>query len=280
VGQATAPAAEPEPEPAYKPDRAWDKLLLVVGAAVVVVALLVVPGILNRSGGNPVAAAAQATMDSSGVRMSFDMSVDGPFRMTMRGNGVLNGETKRAAIALDTEVTGAENRSFQLREILDEDSAYIRAPGADLGLGDRWFRCSAGGFDDFAGKDGFLGGVASASPKEWMGELEKFSDDFALVGNDSLGNHYAGTLDPQALIDGIREEHGDVQADWTERLNPTVRYDIWIDDQGLLRRMNMNATFGPVMTMTVAVDFSDYGIHPQIDLPPDSQVQDSSGISS
>jgi hypothetical protein len=32
--------------------------------------------------------------------------------------------------------------------------------------------------------------------------------------------------------------------------------------------------------MAATVDFSDYGISPQIDVPPDSQVQDLSGISS
>jgi hypothetical protein len=149
-----------------------------------------------------------------------------------------------------------------------------------LGIGDGWIRCSAGSFDDFAGKDGFLGGAASASPKELIGELDKYSDDFALVGNDSLGQHYAGSIDPQALIDGIRDEHGDVEADWVERLNPSVRFDLWINSDGLIRRMSVNAEFGPLLTMAIAVDFTDYGINPQINLPPDSQVRDASALTS
>jgi hypothetical protein len=55
----------------YKPDPAWNKLLLVVGAAVVVAAILIVPGILNRGGENPVAAAAEATSEAPGVRITF-----------------------------------------------------------------------------------------------------------------------------------------------------------------------------------------------------------------
>jgi hypothetical protein len=37
--------------------------------------------------------------------------------------------------------------------------------------------------------------------------------------------------------------------------------------------MTADAKFGPLMSANVAIDFSDYGIQPQIDLPPDSQVE-------
>jgi hypothetical protein len=66
VGPAPSPPTRQDPARSYKPDPAWNKLLLIVGAIVLVVALLVVPGILNRGGENPVADAAEATRNAAG----------------------------------------------------------------------------------------------------------------------------------------------------------------------------------------------------------------------
>jgi hypothetical protein len=278
VGPAAAPAPKPEPERKYKPDRAWDKLLVLVGVAALVAALLIVPGILNRGGQNPVAEAAQATMDSSGVRMTFSASFDGPFRMTMRGNGVLNGETKRAAIGLDASITGAETRTFRMQEIVDDDNVYVRSPDAGgFGLGSGWVRIDRSG-DDSGGS--LLGGTSSTSPKQLIDCLESASTDVSTVGNEALGGrnttHYTAHIDMQKFIDQVRDHEGDVAADWLDRLNPSETVDVWIDDAGLLRRMTANMAFGPLMTANVAIDFSAYGINPQIDVPADAQVESAS----
>jgi hypothetical protein len=278
VGPAAAPAPEPQQKREYKPDKAWDKLLLVIGAAALVAALLIVPGILNQGGQNPVAEAAQATMDSSGVRMTFSANIDGPFRMTMRGNGVLNGETRRAAIGLNTSITGAETRNFRMQEIVDDDTVYVRSHDAGgLGLGSGWVRIERGG-DDSGGS--LLGGTSSTSPKQLLDCLESASTDVSTVGNEALGGrdttHYTAHIDMQKFIDQVRDHEGDVAGDWLARLNPSETVDVWIDDSGLLRRMTANMAFGPLMTANVAIDFSDYGINPQIDVPPDAQVESAS----
>jgi hypothetical protein len=286
VGQATGPAPEPEPDQGrdYRPDRSWDKLLLVVGAAVIVAALLIVPGILNQGGQNPVAEAAQATMDSSGVRMTFSATVTGPLQMTMQGNGVLNGETQRAAIGVDAEVSGSQASNFRLQEIIDDHDVYVRAPdaGSALGLSNGWVRFSA---DDFGGSsDGLLGSTSSTSPKELLDTLGSSSDNVSIVGQELIGKrtatHYTANIDLDKLLDEIRDQSGDEAADVIARLNPTETVDVWIDHQGLLRRTTANVNFGSLMNANVTIDFSDYGIQPQIDLPPDSQVQDLSGLDS
>ena len=76
---------DPTPEPEYRSDPAWNKLLLILSAAVVALALLVVPGLLNRGGQNPVAAAAEATSNVPGVRITFTGRSDGPVAMTIGG---------------------------------------------------------------------------------------------------------------------------------------------------------------------------------------------------
>jgi hypothetical protein len=278
VGPATQSAPEPEPDHEYRPDRAWDKLLLLVGAAIVVAALLIVPGILNQGGQNPVAEAAQATMDSSGVRMTFSATTQGPFQMNMQGTGVLNGETKRAAIGINASVTGSETRSFRMQEIVDGHDVYLHAPdaGSGLGLTNGWVRFSGDGFD--RSSEGLLGGTSSTSPSQLLDCLKSASDNVSVTGHEQLGGrgttHYTANIDMQKFIDQVRDQSGDVAGDWFARLNPTEKVDVWIDDGGLVRRMTANATFGQLMTVSATIDFSGYGIHPQIDLPPAAQVDD------
>src|SRR5262249_39107640 len=102
VGPSKAPAAPPAekrsrrvvkgPRTPTRPDL-WGKALVGLAAVLVVVALLVVPGWLF-GGKNPVAKAAEATMQYSGARVAMTGSFNGPgVSLSMDGNGVMNGDT-------------------------------------------------------------------------------------------------------------------------------------------------------------------------------------------
>jgi hypothetical protein len=284
---AQTPAA-PEPEREYKPDPAWDKLLLVVGAIAVAVALLVVPGILNRGGQNPIAEAAQATMEASGVRTTFSATINGPgFQMAMQGGGVLNGETRRAQVGVGISLTGPETRQLRMEQIADEHDSYlrIRDGASSLGLTNGWIRMSGQGFDELAGKDdstGLLGGTSSTSPKELLDSLGAATDNVSEAGREQIGGvsttHYTADVDLHDQIDEVRDQDGDEAAALLERTNPSETVDVWIDDGGLLRHMTANVSLGSLMNARVDADFSGYGIHPDIVLPPASQVRDESSL--
>jgi hypothetical protein len=277
------PAANPEPKRTYKPDPAWDKLLLVAGAIVVVVALLVVPGILNRGGQNPVAAAAEATSDAGGVRVSFTGSSQGPAQMTINGRGVMNGETNRASIAMNaTGSTTGGLQGFTLQEVVDDGDIYFSSPelGAAFGGSAKWMLMRSEVFGDLLQSNASGTGM-SASPTQQLDALKDASYQVAEVGHEQLNGtattHYRALLDIDKLTDELKSE---VSGDFGDQIEQSMdqvsgaTVDVWIDGNGLLRRETSTSTIASIGSFTMTMDFSHYGIHPDIGVPPSSEVYD------
>jgi hypothetical protein len=283
VGEPRQPAPAPEPEPEFKADPAWNKLLIVVGIVAVVVALLVVPGILNRGGKNPVAAAAEATSDAAGVRVTFSGSAQGPEQMSLSGKGVLNGETDSASFTISaTGATAAGTQGFSLEEIIDGGDIYLRSPelGAVLGGAGRWMLMRSEVFGDLLQGDASGAGF-SGSPTQQLDALEQASDQVTEVGPERINGvattHYRATLDIQKIVDELKDQVSGEFRDLIERSMDQVSgatVDVWIDSAGLLRRETSTSAMGTLGSFTMTMDFSHYGIHPQIAVPPSSEVFD------
>jgi hypothetical protein len=284
-GPQTGPPPE-ETRSVYKPHRSWDKLLLVLGAAVVVVALLVVPGILNRRGENPIAAAAQATQDAPGVRMSFSATSQGPVPMSMTGAGVMNGETNRASIEVKGSVpTEGGQRAFTLDEVVSEFDLYMHSPelmSGALGTTKSWILLRSEAFGDLF-KDSSSGVSAgmSMNPSQELDSLQSASDNVSVVGRERIGRtvatHYSAVIDPDKLRDELKSRVSGNLEELVDRSMDQLSgesVDVWIDDQGLIRRASTSTTTVSLGTMNTTVDFTDYGIHPDIQVPPESEVFD------
>lgn len=283
VGTPAEPAPHSDPPSEYKPNRSWDKLLLVVGAIVVVAALLVVPGILNRGGKNPVADAAEATSVAGGVRISFTGSSQGPARMTMSGKGVMNGETNRASIAMSaTGSTVSGTEGFTLEEVVDDGDLYLRSPelGAAFGDSAKWMLMRSEALGDLL-QSSASGAGMSASPTQQLDALKDASYEVTEVGPEQLNGktttHYRALLDVDKLTDEIKSEVSGEFGDLIERSMDQVSsatVDVWIDPNGLLRREISNSTMGSLGSFSMTMDFSHYGIRPEIEVPPSSEVFD------
>jgi hypothetical protein len=102
-----------------------------------------------------------------------------------------------------------------------------------------------------------------------------------VVGHETIDGtittHYTAVIDIDKVIDQLPEELGDLVREATAG-QPGEKVDVWIDDQGLLRRAVSSVTMGPAGSFTMTMDFSDYGIHPQIDLPVESDVFDATSL--
>jgi hypothetical protein len=283
VGPAPSGKHRPEPEPDPAGKKAWDKLLLVVGAAVVVAALLIVPGILNRGGQNPVAEAAQATMDSPGVRMTFTGALQGgSAQMTMSGTGVMNGETHRAAMSLTMSgAIGGQSQNIQMDEVVDHLDVYMHAPSLTSGFGGgkSWVLLRMGTLAGLSqsGDGALSSGVSSeANPAQMLDGLKSASDNVREIGPEQVAGiatkHYSADIDMEKALS---EAGGsDSIASAISSLHPSETVDVWIDGQNLLRRARVEINIGTVGSFTMTMDFSDYGIHPQVDVPPQSDVYD------
>jgi hypothetical protein len=283
VGAPTPPAPPTEHEPEFKPDPGWNKLLIVVGVIVAVVAVLVVPGILNRGGKNPVADAAEATSNAPGVRVTFTGGSQGPGAMSLRGAGVMNGETDRAFIQMNaTGSTSGGVQSFTLQEILDGGDLYMNSPelGSAFGGSARWLLMRSEVFGDLLQSDASGAGM-SASPTQQLDALKDASYQVVEVGQERLNRatttHYRALIDTDKLTDELKDKvsgkFGDlIEKSMDEVTSSTV--DVWIDASGLLRRETSTTTMGSLGNFTMTMDFSHYGIHPDIKVPQGSEVFD------
>ena len=287
VGDPTAPVpaadARPDAKPGYKPDPAWDKMLIVVGVIVVVVALLVVPGLLNRGGQNAVADAAEATSNVPGVRISFSGRAQGQDAMTMTGKGVLNGETNSASIAMSASgSTAAGTQTVAIEEIVADGDVYLRSPELAAAFGDsgKWLLMRSEVFGDLL-QSSASGTGMSASPTQQLDALKDASYQVNEIGqervNGVVATHYAALLDIDKLTDQLKSEVSGEFGDLVERSMDQISsatVDVWIDGNGLIRREVASEAMGSLGLFTMTIDFSHYGIRPNIQPPPSSQVYD------
>jgi hypothetical protein len=286
VGPSTAQARRPGsgPKRAYRaPNMAWNKLLLAVAAAVVVAAVLVVPGILNRGGQNPVAAAAEATSNVSGVRVTFTGRSQGPLEISLSGKGVMNGETNQASIEMSaTGSTQAGVQGFTLDEVVDDGDVYMHSPelGSAFGGTEPWLLMRSEAFGDLLQSDASGAGF-SGSPTQQLDALQDASYQVEQVGRERLGGveatHYRAVIDIGKLTDQLKSQVSGDFGDLIERSMEQVSgatVDVWIDADGLLRRETSSSTMATLGTFTMTMDFSHYGIHPDIAVPPSSEVYD------
>ena len=283
VGTPSPPSSKPPAEPEYKKDPAWDKLLLVVAAVVVVVAVLVVPGLLNRGGENPVAAAAEATSDVPGVRFTFTGQSQGSVAMSMSGKGLMNGETNRLSLAMSaTGSTTVGTQGFSLQEIVDDGDLYLSSPelGSAFGGSARWMLVKSEALGNLLQADASGGGL-SASPSQQLDALKDASYQVTEIGPERVNGvrttHYSALLDVGKIADQLKDQVSGQFGDLIEKSMDEVSsatVDVWIDDQGLLRRETSTNTSSSLGTFTMTMDFSGYGVRPNIQPPPTSQVFD------
>jgi hypothetical protein len=283
AGSAPKPEPDTRPKRDFKSDPAWDKLLLVAGAIAVVVALLVVPGIVNRGGQNPVAAAAEATSAAGGVRVNFTGSLQGAAPVRMSGRGVMNGETNRASITMSaTGSTASGTQGFTLEEVVDDGNLYLRSPqlGAAFGGPSKWMLLRSEAFGDLL-QSSASGAGMSASPTQQLDALKDASYEVTEVGRDQLNGtattHYRALIDVDELTDEIKGEVSGEFGDLIERSMDQISsatVDVWIDPNGLLRRETSTSTMGSLGSFTMTMDFSHYGIRPDMAVPPSSEVFD------
>jgi hypothetical protein len=285
VGAPVGAAPEPHPKRAYKPDPAWDKVLLVVGVLAAIAAVLVVPGIVNRGGQNPVAAAAEATSNASGVRINFYGRMDGPVGVALTGKGLLNGETDSASIGMTaTGSTSAGVQGFALQEIVSDGDVYISSPqlGQAFGSPARWLLMRSEAFGDLL--KGNSAGGPLASPTQQLDALQDASSQVTEVGRERVDGvattHYSAVLDIGKLTDQLKDQVSGNFQDLIEKAMEDVSggtVDVWIGADGLLRRETSSST-DSAGTFTMTMEFSDYGIHPNIQPPPSSEVYDATPL--
>ncbi|CAN5535186.1 hypothetical protein BH10ACT11_BH10ACT11_12300 [soil metagenome] len=264
--------------------------LLGTVAIVAAAILLIGPGGHDsRAPFAPIADAAERMQSYPGFEMDFTGSASSPqtgesIRMT--GGGVFNGQTGRARIAIRTQ--GASSGDFSVTEVADDSTFYLQVPGlaSQLPNGASWMKLDLS--DELPDPDQDVG---SLDPAEQFQQLQAVSPDARSVGQEKVGGvittHYAATVDLNRQVDLLRDQGEDEAADQLEKVidangQSSTPVDVWIDQKGLIRRMDMTIPFGavagPGASISMSMELTHFWAEPKIDLPPESDVFDATEI--
>jgi hypothetical protein len=259
--------------------------LQAAGVLSLLLILVVANSLLNDSGGespfnpNPVAAAAQRTEEVPGMRMNLTMQVrtESSPPVTITGKGTFNGEDNLAEFAYHGAVNG---QPMEFDAVLGEDAWYLRYPQfADkLPEGKEWIKLS-----EFPGQKD-LSTPGAGSPTDSLGML-RANGTVKRLGGATIGHvqttRYRVTMTAPEIEEALRSQGKDELAEQLEssaaQMTGPSHSEVFIDQGGMLRRMRITTTVvaeGKAVTTEIRADLFDFGIHPQIQVPDDSQVLD------
>ena len=271
--------------------------------------------------------AATLAAEQSGYRYTFGIVLQGVPELpggsiAVGGAGSIDQQAKRSSIRVDLsrlrdvliasgEVTAAELDTYlgdgKIEFIQDDDTYYLRMPflARMQGANTPWVAFVApvgvdGGFDDVGplgglGGLGALGGLGNpASPADYLAHLQGIDGTITVVGTETVRGvattHYRGSLDMRALLTsaaGTPEERAELEAALSLFGQVKLPYDVWIDGEGLPRRLSTVLDFssfapagvttlktmpGVAPSLVFGYELFDFGNPERIEVPAASEV--------
>lgn len=219
---------------------------------------------------------------------------DQTFEMT--ANGVLDTEARRMAMEMDLgsmlrEVAESSGEVLPagmdepMRFVVDGDQVYIRMPMLDALTGTSgWLSASP---EDLGQAGGSLGvDVESSDPSALLEMLRGVAGDVEEIGTADVRGvpttGYRATISLAKALEEMpaeqREQMGS-QFDGLDLGSAQLPVEVWVDDNGLPRRVTM--TFGDLMpleglgaggSMEMRMEFFDYGEPVTIEVPSPDEV--------
>jgi hypothetical protein len=248
----------------------------VVAFASTVVGTLLALGIIHPLGGteDALAAAAGRTADAGSAKLTFTVQgpVDGS-TITVRGEGAYDFRTARGELTYHVPPELAS--SSPSKAIVDGDTTYVYYPQLSA-----WVASDTGAPSDGSQTelDVFLELVPD-DPTQILDFLEP-GGDVEEVGGESLfgteTTHYRATVDVDALVDHAPAHVRETVRAAAETLEgaDSLTVDVWVDDAGLMRRLDLEGQLGGVGNVAMTVDLYDFGTDVDVKVPPPSKVVD------
>ena len=256
-----------------------------------------------------------AKADTARFDLSFEMTFPGaPERLAFSADGAFDTALERAQMKIDLSSivsmlgalggslggnTGAQLGSpddWKLEVVLDGKVAYIKVPAfaADTVPGGKsWVKGDLEALAQAGGGSGLdVGSFGASDPRDVLKALEAVAGDLELVGRDSQRGvdttHYRATLDLRSLLETtVGKEAAGMLGGLDQMLEQsglsTIPLDVWVDDEQLLRRLDMDFSMTPpgqqgTLEASMSFELYDYGEPLFIELPPADDVADASAL--
>lgn len=200
----------------------------------------------------------------------------------MSGRGLFNGTTNRSQLTM--AVSTPSSRRVEMEGVGSGSHFYYRSDLLKSALpgGDEWM-----GLDMTLGSSSETGAVASASPSEQLAVLRAVSDNVEKLGQKRVRGvkttGYLSSLDHERYAEYLRDKGSMKAAEEYEQVAKavpsTIEVETWVDAKGLVRQTILRAhshdpSTGKETSTEMTVDFYDFGISPEIQLPSPDTVYD------
>ena len=259
-------------------------------ATLFIVLLAVLLGACGQGGAPPhqlVVSAASATQDSGSAKMQLDISMSGAAQpLSMRGEGAIEFASQRSRMTMN--VGALPGAAGEIEMVTDGPDIYMKLPNAQaIGMPTAWVKLRA---EDMAGAGANqFSQLSTTDPARGLEMLRGASDDVREVGAEDVRGtpttHYSATVDLERAIDEAPEKARAALQQQMDMLGTkTIPVDVWIDEQGLVRRqtvtmdlskMAQQAGAGQTPTeMKMTLELYDFGTDVDTTPPPKSEVTD------
>ncbi len=230
----------------------------------------------GAEGVNALAAAADNANEAGSAGMSMSMTMDaGGQEITATGEGAFDFDGQIGEMTMTMEGAGLP-QGLEIEMIVDGKFAYMKMP-ADLGMGSGWYRM------DMSSMPGVGANGASQFSQDMSQYLEFLrgasEGEIEEVGTEEIDGvtttHYKAELSFEKILEQLPEgevEQFEAQLDALGGSVDSVPAEVWIDEDGLPRRMKMTMSMdvqGQSMDMDMAFDFFDYGVEVDVQPPKD-----------
>ena len=241
-----------------------------------------------------VAAAATNTADAGTYRADFTITMSGlgAEPLTMTGEGEFDAERQVGRMTFDMSgLGGAGGPDLGKAEVIFEGLVvYMKLPFLQEvrpGI-EPWIRFD---FEELGKQQGIdLGGLQQLNqgdPSQVLAYLKASSDDVKKAGAEEIRGvqttHYTMTVDLHKVAEQVPEQKANVERVIEQSGVETVPTEVWIDDEGRARRMELrydDMLFAPGQrgNMEMTMDLFDFGVEVDVEPPPASQVTDISEL--
>jgi hypothetical protein len=265
----------------------WGKA--VVGLAILVVAFALFAS--QQGGGdsggsgplNAIAQAAEKTQGEPGGRAAMRAVVTKPGAgpITIRARIVFDDEG-RSRTVMTVPQPGSDG-PVQMDVIGEGTTMYMHSSEfGSLPDGRKWM-----GLDLSLGEESDSPIPLNADAQEQLGLLAATTGGVQRLGREKVRGvpttHYRGAIGVTEQAERLGELSAEELAERTEEEGAPLRVEVWVDAHDLVRRMRVAQTQPQIdgngtANMDMTMDFFDFGLEPQIDVPDSDEVFDATAL--
>jgi hypothetical protein len=236
----------------------------------------------SSSAAQAVAAAGAKTQAAQSARIAFEGTMSGgAANGTMSGEGEFSGRQGR--MTMDMSGLAGGRIAGRMEMIFDELVFYMKFPeeiAQGMPGGKTWIKFDLSQLGEQEGIDfQQLMQLSGTDPSQSLDLLRAASDDFHEVGEEEVRGvpttHYSGTIDLEKVAEQAPPEARETYQQLLEVSTQTkVPVEVWIDEDGLTRRMRYQQTMPDRSTMDLTQVYYDFGVEVDVSPPPDDEVFD------